>query len=607
LIQRIGEQSVTQLDFYSAKPDPVAQMSQRSDALTVALTGQLTFILIVSAFLALLSSFLLSFLYRRAVIKSMRRRSRSEILEPKGFLPPEAEHKPNEAPLNFNFVTRDAARTNLDARGLYRRIYRRRGLIAFVHVIAGCCFAATMTAAFLTAGKMAFLPFRFLFLAWANAWPVLIAIDLAVGLSRRGKLVGMLTYFMMGGVIGTILLAKSPDLSIGQLLYLWLEFNAVPTILLLIFLNRRIRALGPLLLVFMILGVTGASFVVTLTGNNQKLLKAVSDFSYAIGLGARGTMVALHLIGFAAFAVLGWLLLGILRRLYEKKHISEQSITVDAMWLLFGIVNSIGLVFEGRLWILSGLAAFALYKMVAAVLFRALGLARRAKSNGQRLLLLRVFALGKRSESLYDIIGKSWRTVGSMQLIAGPDLATSTIEPHEFLDFVSGRLDRRFIDSGRTLDLRIDQMDLAPDGEGQFRVTEFFCHDDTWKLTLSRLAGESDAVLMDLRGFSPANAGCVFEIHELFNLVDLPRVVFVVDETTDQEFMDRTMRHAWRQLKERSPNRRPGAGDVYLAELTRSNAIKDLLFGLCHAARAKPVQTDPSRLTAEVDDRTFSW
>src|SRR5918996_4941548 len=95
-------------------------MSQRSDALTVALTGQLSFILIVSAVLALIFSYLLLRLYRRAVIKSMRRRSRSEILEPKGYLPPEPEHKPNDAPLNFNFVTRAAAHTSRDATTLYR-------------------------------------------------------------------------------------------------------------------------------------------------------------------------------------------------------------------------------------------------------------------------------------------------------------------------------------------------------------------------------------------------------------------------------------------------------------------------------------------------------
>jgi hypothetical protein len=582
-------------------------MSQRSDALTVALTGQLPFILIVSAVLALVASFLLLLLYRRAVIKSMRRRSRSEILEPKGFLPSESEHKPNDAPLNFNFVTRDAARAHRDATTLYRTANRRRWLIAFVHTVAGCCFAATMTAAFLSAGKMGFSPFRFLFLTWANAWPVLMAIDLAVGLSRRGKLVGAVVYFLIGGVIGTIVLGKNPGLPIGQLLYLWLEFNAAPTVLLLVFLNRRIRALGPLVLVFMILGVTGASFVVTLTGNNLKLLKAVSDFSYSIGLGPFGTMVTLHLIGFAAFAIVGWLILGSLRRLYEKKYVSEQSITVDAMWLLFGMINSIGLVFEGRLWIFSGLAAFALYKILAAGLFRALGLARRAKSNGQRLLLLRVFALGKRSESLYDTVGKSWRTVGSMQLIAGPDLATSTIEPHEFLDFVSGKLDRRFIDSGRTLDLRIDQMDLEPDGEGQFRVTEFFCHDDTWKITLARLADESDAVLMDLRGFSQTNAGCVFEIHELFSLVILPRVVFVYDETTDQAFMRRTMQRAWGNLKERSPNRRSGAGQVSLVQLSSDGATRDLLYSLCAAATVKPAQPRIEPLTPHIDDRQFSW
>ena len=214
-------------------------------------------------------------------------------------------------------------------------------------------------------------------------------------------------------------------------------------------------------------------------------------------------MIGLHLIGFAAFAIVGWLMLDLLRQLYESKRISEQSINVDAMWLLFGIVNSIGLVFEGYRWFASGFVAFAIYKIIAAGCFVFAACRGGRTKKGHRLLLLRVFALGKRSEQLYDTLGKSWRTVGSIQMIAGPDLATTTIEPHEFLDFVSGKLDRRFIDTGRTLDLRIDQMDLAPDREGQFRVTEFFCHDDTWKMTLARLADDSDAVLMDLRGFSP--------------------------------------------------------------------------------------------------------
>src|ERR1051325_10726954 len=340
------------------------------DPITVALTGQLFFILAVSAILALMASYVLLRLYRRAVIKSMRRVGGSEILQPKGYLPPEPPHQPHEAPLNFNWILRRAANASPAAGVLYRSSIRRRCLAAFVHVIAGCCFAAVMTAAFLLAGKLAFSPFRFLYITWANAWPILIAIDLAVGF-RRGKWIGFVIYFLIGGILGSISLAKSPNLKLAELLYFWLDVNAPPTILLLIFLNRWIRAVGPLVLVVMLLGVTGATFFVTLIGNHFKLLKVLSDFTYSIGLSATGTVIALHLLGFAAFAIVAWLILGSLRRLYEKKYLSEHSITVDAMWLLFGTVNSIGLVFEGRLWIFSGLAAF-IYKIVGAGLFHLL-------------------------------------------------------------------------------------------------------------------------------------------------------------------------------------------------------------------------------------------
>ena len=553
--------------------------------LTVALTGQLGFILAISAVSALIFSYLLLRLYRRTVIKSMRRRSRSEILELVGFLPPEPEHKPNDAPLSFDSVTRDKQALNRNASTIYRRATRRRWLIAFIHAVAGCCFAATMTAAFLTSRKMAFL--SFLSLTWVNAWPIVVAVDLAIALSRRGRIVTASAYFLIGAIIVVFALAKNLGLPIGQLLYVWLGSNAPATLLLFIFLNRRIRAVGPLVLVFMVLSVTGASLIFTLTGHDQRLLKTISDFSFSVGLSATTTRIALHMIGFAVFAVVAWIILGVLRRLYESKSISEQSITIDAVWLLFGIVNSSQLALNGPGWIVSGLVAFMVYKLIAAGLFRACGSSRRA--HGYRLLTLRVFALGKRSESVYDTLGKWWRTVGSIQLIAGPDLATSAVEPHEFLDFVSGKLDRRFIDSGRTLDLRISHMDLEPDREGQFRVTEFFCHEDTWKMTLGRLADESDAVLMDLRGLSPANAGCVSEIHEMLNVVPLSRVVFAIDDTTDQFFLRRTMREAWAELKDRSPNYRLPAGQVSLVELSGMSmaGFHNLLFALSAAATAK--------------------
>ncbi len=561
-------------------------MSQRFGSITAALTGQSTFTLIVSAALALVASYLILRRFRRAVVKSMQRRSRNELFEPKGYLPPDPEHKPNDAPLSFNFITRDAADTSKRAALLYQTLAQRRWRAALIHIIAGGCFAAAMTAAFLSAGKMDFAPFRFVYLTWANAWPAVLAVDLAVGLSRRGRLIGAAGYFLLGAIIGVVVMVTSPGLTTVQLLYLWLNGNLLATLLLFIFLNRSIRAIGPLMLVLMILAVTGANLIVTLTGNNPKLLKAISHFALSIRLGPVSTLVALQVIGFVAFAIAGWLGIGALSRLYETKNVSEQSITIDAVWLLFGIVNSLDLVVHGPLWILSGFVAFVFYKVVDVGLLRTFRIDRRAKAGGRRLLFLRVFARGKPREPLYDPLGKSWRTVGSIQMIAGPDLAASAVEPHEFLDFVSGNFARRFIDSARTLDLRIDHMDLAPDNDGQFRVTEFFCHNDTWKITLARLADDSDAVLMDLRGLSPANSSCVFEIRELFNTVALPRIVFAVDDTTDQAFMRQTMQPAWVEMKQRSPNRRSLAGQVSLVDLTGSSAasLHNLLYGLCAAA-----------------------
>ena len=123
--------------------------------------------------------------------------------------------------------------------------------------------------------------------------------------------------------------------------------------------------------------------------------------------------------------------------------------------------------------------------------FRTIALATDAPP-AVSLLLLRVFSLGKRSEELFDAVTRHWRYLGNVQLITGPDLATATVEPHEFLAFLSGKLDLQFIDGPETLARRVNALDSLPDFDGRFRVNDFCCHDDTWRMTLERLVGESD-------------------------------------------------------------------------------------------------------------------
>jgi phosphate/sulfate permease len=129
-------------------------MNRQFDPLTVALTGQLSMVLIVAAVLALAFSLFLLWRYRRAVVKSMRRRSRADLLEPKGFLPPDEPHKPQEGELLFTFVGADRHRASPVKKNLlYRQARRRPWLAAFVYAIAGICFAAIMAAAFLLSGR----------------------------------------------------------------------------------------------------------------------------------------------------------------------------------------------------------------------------------------------------------------------------------------------------------------------------------------------------------------------------------------------------------------------------------------------------------------------
>jgi hypothetical protein len=210
---------------------------------------------------------------------------------------------------------------------------------------------------------------------------------------------------------------------------------------------------------------------------------------------------------------------------------------------------------------------------------------RAPAGSGCRLLVLRVFALGARGERLFAGVTTHWRYVGSVQLVAGPDLATTTVEPHEFLDFVHGRLAGRFIDGPATLARRLAAMDLQPDRDARYRINDFFCFDDAWRATVSRLARDSDAVLVDLRGFSRTNAGVVFELTTLTDVVPLGRVVMAIDGTTDEAFLRGTVEQARAGMSEGSPNRCPDAGQAAVVRL-RHPDLRELPLVLSALARA---------------------
>jgi hypothetical protein len=537
--------------------------------------GQIILVLLVAAGLALPTALALLWLYRRAVLRSMRAgaASRPATATEQALSAPQ---QPTTAPPELTVNPASTGALAPAAQTLHSRMTGLAHRTATAYALGGIAFAMVMTASFLAAGKLEALPVRSLLVFWCYGWPVVLTTTLALGSRRRAMLLIGAAYFLGFAAISAAGVARSPTFDWKQAAVFWLLNNGPPTILLLAYLNRRVRAVGPLVLLFMLLAVTGATAVVSLAGANLSLLRLALRVGSALGLGATGIFVGLHLVGFVLLGAVGWLVLEWVRRRYDRKTMSDESITFDALWLLFGVVHGLDLFFEGPAWIFSGLVAFAAYRLVSTL---ALTRLRSGRSGANvRLLLLRVFALGKRSERLFDVLGSYWRQIGSIQLIAGPDLATTTVEPHEFLDFLTGKLARRFIDGPDALNRRLTEMDSAPDRDGRYRVNDFFCHDDTWRTVFSRLATESDTVLMDLRSFSAQRAGTTYELEEVLNLLPLERAVFVIDDTTSQEFLRETIVRAWARLRPASPNLGANQGHVRLLHLNQVSGGSDALL-----------------------------
>jgi len=141
------------------------------------------------------------------------------------------------------------------------------------------------------------------------------------------------------------------------------------------------------------------------------------------------------------------------------------------------------------------------------------------------------------------------------------------------MDFLGGRLSRQFVQDSADLDRRLSSMDLDPDPDGRFRINEFFCRTDNWRMTMRKLSKQSDVVLMDLRSFSPSNQGCIYELEQLLDLVSLSRVVFLVDETTDLPYFKETLKNLWKGVHSESPNlkaNKPTASLFHLQETQHS-------------------------------------
>lgn len=558
-------------------------MASQQDAVTRALTGELFFSLVVAALLAFIVSLLLLGWYLAAVKRAMRRTSGGYV--PRSAGAPDQPAAPPVAPLQLVDVS-GGQPIDPRARGFAWQAQAGRWQTLAVYAAAATAYAVSMTVIYLWAKGFEITPVRFAFVLVWNYWPLVITAWLAWTIDARERLIVGLLYLSAFAL--TTLPFLTAQFTLLSAILGWMSLNVLPTMTALVFLARPIRAVGPLVAAFLFFAVSGVQLIFNIVGQDVAHVRLLAQIGAALGLGGVQTFFATAAVGAIALGVVGWLALKLVGSAYRTRRLSDQSIVISSLWLIFTAFESMMLAFDGTPWFFAGLTTFVLFQLIAAIGFRIVLGMKTADHGAPKLLLLRVFSLGKRSAQLFDRLSRLWRHAGSIRMIAGPDLATTTVEPHEFLDFVGGRLARRFIADRAGLDQRLAETTAQRDPDGRFRVNDFFCHDDTWKMALGALAVDSDAVLMDLRGFGPANSGCIFEIHELLSRVPLERFVLAVDDTTDKAFLKQTLDDGWLRIAASSPNRPLSDPKVRVFPIEGKNAdqLHRLVCALATAAAA---------------------
>jgi hypothetical protein len=549
-----------------------------------ALNAFLLLVPVASSALTLPLALLLVWFYQRAVRAAMARRSQSA--------PPTSEAEvaiPRATASPTLTVTEWRAGTPLEldstARVMQRHALAAPWRNAGVYAVAGMGFALFNALVLMVGAEVEFLPLRLIGATVLFAFPVALVTNLVIPTNRWTQARNVAIYALVITLVGGFRLLDT--------VVWWFAASGPPSLVLLAFMHRKVRTIGPLVYVFINIGILGV-LVFAVPFFYDDVQWAVSYASVAIGADWQLFILIAMIIGFGIGGVLAWIVaLGWLRRRYVTKQISDQSLQIDTIFATFAVWNMMSGATRSLTWALLALAAFGLYRALVSAGFKLI--APRTAGAAPRLLLLRVFGSTKRSEQVMA----RWRYVGSIEMIAGTDLTTTTLEPHEFLEFVRGGIANRYIQSSETLERHLAEWDLDSDFDGRYRINRFLCYDDTWRLALSRLAAASDAVLMDLRGFSPTNLGCVFEIQALVNLVPLPLVVLIVDSTTDVSFLQNVLDEAIATASIKSPNLGQDSVTLNVCRLTSemNTAAARLVLGRVAQAAANSGRLQSSLAT----------
>ncbi|MGZ9106107.1 MAG: tetratricopeptide repeat protein, partial [Rhodoplanes sp.] len=229
-----------------------------------------------------------------------------------------------------------------------------------VQVLAGAAFATVATILMFIYGDIEYTPVRAALFFWSWAWPVVIVLGLLWGRdrARMGFVLGM----YLGGLLMicvTVAASDTPPLDFFgvsvppffQPLIFWAQ-SVIYSLFLLFFLNRHVRSVGPVLLVFMLIASIGG-LLAQVGMSTYAAWRAFSVVSATLGLPPSVIFLLATPLGMMVLALPAWWVIGRIRRAYQAKRISELTLMFDGIWLFQTLFLCQSLIFEAGLqgWI----------------------------------------------------------------------------------------------------------------------------------------------------------------------------------------------------------------------------------------------------------------
>jgi hypothetical protein len=507
--------------------------------------------------------------------------------------------------------------------------------VRLAYVAAALAYAAVSTAFLARSTVKLPLESRVL-LPYMVVAPQLVVVTRFLNVSLRRRLSIFSGYALAGGLLA--LLVAGPERTLG-LFFVFLVFVAYPLAGLYVLRARWMRPFLGLLIAGLLsivagviavhmvvphsaataeatvrqrpgliaIGLANIVFGVILARMLLKQPKAVRAPGIAVlaavalvgsGLLFRDVPAALWVLSGTAGSTLGVLLVWLIFKLFVGLQERRRSLTPEILdahfcwtyltlylnvcaWGLGGLRGGFS---DPGLLRLGLLLAFVLYLVVLHTLLRRIG-ARSPRLASRRLLVLRVFGRADEREDLLDALGDTWCRIGAIDLFVSSDVASRTLRSSMLEAFLLRRSDDQFLKTEAAVDARLDHLRSEIEGDARYPVNSVYSYGIVWQRAFVRLAGQSDAVLMDMRGFTAERKSSAWELAYLVQHTALRRVVLLVDRRTDLEALEQVARAAWTRLPPGSPNALTPEPELQaLSFARRSEAEKRALFALLLSA-----------------------